>query len=251
MQLTPLPIFSDNYIWLAQVGSYVLAVDPGDADPLIDYLAQHTLQLSAILITHRHNDHIGGLPRLAQYGMQPVYGPAGVAGVSHPVQDGDVIRLTNMDLTFEVLHIPGHTPEHLAYVGQGALFCGDTIFACGCGRLTAGSAAAMQQSLARLTTLPGETLVCCTHEYTLANQRFARAVEPDNVELLARCQRDEATRDAGRPTLPSSLADELATNPMLRWSSPTVIAAARAHGAQSDSAVDVFSAIRRWKDDFK
>lgn len=251
MQLTALPIFDDNYIWLARVGSAVLAVDPGDAAPLLAYLQAQQLQLAAILITHHHRDHTGGLPMLAEQANCPVYGPASIAGVTQPVAEGAPVQLSALNLNYTVMAVPGHTLDHLAYYGQGTLFCGDTLFACGCGRLMEGTPAAMQASLARLAALPGETLVCCTHEYTLANQRFALAVEPGNLDLQARHARDMQTRAAGQPTLPSTISAELATNPMLRWDAPAVIAAAKQHGAESDAPVEVFATIRRWKDGFK
>lgn len=250
MQVIPLPILSDNYIWLLQEGSAVLAVDPGDAAPLQAYLAQHRLTLAAVLITHRHNDHIGGLPALARADL-PVYGPPGIAGVTHLVGDGDCIAIDALQLAFSVMSVPGHLPEHLAFYGHGLLLCGDVLFGCGCGRVTPGWMVQAYQSLARLAALPPSTLICCTHEYTLANQRFAREVEPDNPALQARSLRDQALRAQGLPTLPSTLADELATNPMLRWDSPAVIAAAQAHGACSAEPQEVFRAIRNWKDDYR
>lgn len=241
----------DNYVWLLRQGERALVVDPGDAAPVAARLAELGLTLSAILLTHHHGDHTGGVAELAAIWGCPVYGPAGIPMVTQSLADGDSLQLADMDLRFEVLAVPGHTLDHLAYYGQGVLFCGDTLFACGCGRLFEGTAAQMQHSLARLLALPAETLVCCTHEYTLSNQRFALAVEPGNSELLWRSRTDAARRERGEPTLPSTLALERATNPFLRWAEPAVRAAARGQGAANDEPVEVFAALRRWKDGFR
>ncbi|QDQ29332.1 hydroxyacylglutathione hydrolase [Chitinimonas arctica] len=251
MAILPVPILKDNYVWLLHQHGLAVVVDPGEAAPVAARLAQLNLRLAAILITHHHGDHTGGLAGLrAAFGC-PVFGPPTVTGVDRPVAEGDRVALDDIQLRFDVMAVPGHTLDHLAYFGHGALFCGDTLFACGCGRLFEGSPAQMQASLARLAALPGDTLLCCTHEYTLANERFARAVEPHNAALLARMEHDEACRSRGEPTLPGNLACEAATNPFLRWSEPAVIAAARLHGALDDSPRQVFTALRRWKDDFR
>ncbi len=247
--------FSDNYIWLVhqegKAETYV--VDPGDAAPVIDALSDLNLNLAGILVTHQHPDHVAGIPALLELVEVPVFGPADIPQVSKPVFEGDSIHLAGID--FQVLAVPGHTLNHLAYfVDEGEsrakLFCGDTLFAGGCGRLFEGTPQQMHQSLQKLQQLPGETLVYCAHEYTLANLRFALAVEPNNISLRNRMAASQQRRDRGLPTVPSTLEVELETNPFLRCTSPEVIAAAKDNGADSELPVDVFAAIRRWKDHF-
>lgn len=250
MTILPVPILTDNYVWLAHVNGQALVVDPGEAQPVRAVLDALGLTLVAILVTHHHGDHIGGVAELAVAAGCAVFGPETIACVTHPVSEGDRIPLPALDTEFEVIAVPGHTLDHLAYVGDEALFCGDTLFACGCGRLFEGTPAQMQHALAKLRALPQTLRVYCTHEYTLANQRFARAVEPHNVELAARCQRDAALRAKQQATLPSNLLLECETNPFLRWDAPAVMAAARSNGAANDSPVEVFAALRRWKDGF-
>lgn len=245
----PVPILQDNYVWLLHEAGVAVVVDPGEAAPVLAALDAQGLALGAILLTHHHADHTGGVAALLVRHGCPVYGPAGLAAVDHPVGEGDSVQLGRW--RFAVLAVPGHTLDHLAYYGEGLLFCGDTLFACGCGRLFEGSPAQMQASLARLAALPPETLVCCTHEYTLANQRFALAVEPQNRLLCERHAADTARRAAGLPTLPSHIGLETETNPFLRWSEPGVIDAAKHHGSADSGPVAVFSALRRWKDSFR
>ncbi|WP_432719322.1 hydroxyacylglutathione hydrolase [Jeongeupia wiesaeckerbachi] len=249
LKLIPLPIFDDNYIWVLHDHRRALAVDPGLAAPLEDFLAAQGLQLSALLVTHHHHDHTGGLAELlASRPDLPVYGPARIAAVNRPLDGGETI--TVLDQAFEVIAVPGHTLDHLAYHAAPWLFCGDTLFAAGCGRLFEGTPTQMHASLARLGALPADTLVCCTHEYTLSNLKFARAVEPGNAALREREVTEQARRAQGLPTLPSNMALERATNPYLRCSEPGVIGAARHHGATDDTEPEVFAAIRRWKDHF-
>ncbi len=253
IQVVPIPAFQDNYLWLIHNGTHAAVVDPGDATPVIDYLTQHGLTLSAILVTHHHADHIGGLPALTARYQVPVYGPAGedIGLLTERLMEGDRITLPHLGASFDVLDIPGHTAGHIAYLGDGRLFCGDTLFAGGCGRVFEGTMAQMRASLAKLKNLPGDTQVFCAHEYTLSNLKFARAVEPANAALAAREARDKATRAASEPTVPTRIEIERETNPFLRWDAPEVIAAASARsGKASPNADEVFTAIREWKNSF-
>jgi hydroxyacylglutathione hydrolase len=261
MNLLALPAFNDNYIWMLHDGVNAVVVDPGDAAPVAAALDLHRLKLAAILVTHHHPDHVGGVDALRPYLPQAdasgqVYGPAREA-IPRPFQalaDGDVVNV--LGLTFDVIDVPGHTAGHIAYMQRGAdaqpiLFCGDTLFSAGCGRLFEGTPSQMLASLTRLQALPGDTRVCCTHEYTLSNLRFAAEVEPSNValaEYTALCQR---LRAAGQPTLPSSIALERRVNPFLRCDDPAVADTALAHGAASRSPVDVFAALREWKNHYR
>jgi hydroxyacylglutathione hydrolase len=253
LEIVPLPAFQDNYIWTLRDGRQAAVVDPGEARPVQDYLAQEGLSLVAILATHHHPDHVGGIAELVAQHKVPVFGPKGepIPALTHPVGQGDSAVIPGLDASFTVLDIPGHTRAHVAYYGLGSLFCGDTLFACGCGRVFEGTAAQMLDSLSKLAALPDETRVYCGHEYTLANIRFARAVDPGNAELAAREQRAQRLRDAGRPTLPSTLGEERATNPFLRCAEPAVVESANKYlGARIADPARVFAAIRDWKNKF-
>ena len=253
LEIVPLPAFQDNYIWTLRSGTQAAVVDPGEARPVQDYLAKEGLSLVAILATHHHPDHVGGIAELVGRNKVPVFGPKGepIPALTHPVGQGDSAVIPGLDASFSVLDIPGHTRAHVAYYGLGSLFCGDTLFACGCGRVFEGTAAQMLDSLSKLAALPDETKVYCGHEYTLANIRFARAVDPGNAELAAREQRAQRLRDAGRPTLPSTLGEERATNPFLRCAEPAVVESANKYlGARIADPVRVFAAIRDWKNKF-
>jgi hydroxyacylglutathione hydrolase len=257
-EIVPVRAFKDNYVWTLRgtVGDsarYAAVVDPGEARPVLDYLAREKLELVAILATHHHADHVGGISELVQKYPVPVYGPRNepIASVTRPVSGGDQVTIPQLGVSFSVLDIPGHTRAHIAYYGAGALFCGDTLFACGCGRLFEGTAEQMYASLEKLRALPDETKVYCGHEYTLANISFAQAVEPDNPALAAREQRDRRLREAGKPTLPSTLRDEKATNPFLRSREPAVVESANKYlGTRVSDPVRVFAAIRDWKNKF-
>ena len=253
MQIVPLSAFRDNYIWAMTAQNQCVIVDPGEADPVLRFIAQQDLRLAAVLITHRHNDHIGGVPELLENWSVPVFGPASISVVTQPVVDGETIQLPGVGGIAVVMSVPGHTEEHIAYRVGKHLFCGDTLFAGGCGRLLGSSTAAdLHASLQKIATLPANTKIFCAHEYTLSNLRFAQAVEPGNAALVARIRRCNALRDADMPTVPSSLADELATNPFLRVDQVSVRQAAEQHtGAKLGSPADVFAALRAWKDIFR
>ncbi|MDO9358986.1 MAG: hydroxyacylglutathione hydrolase [Polaromonas sp.] len=256
MYLTPIPAFSDNYLWLLHDGKRALIVDPGDAGPVHRALQEKGLELASILVTHHHADHTGGVAELHQATGAPIYGPAreSIPGPFKPLRNGDTVHAMGLD--FQVIDVPGHTAGHIAFYtpdmdGRPLLFCGDTLFSGGCGRLFEGTPAQMLASLDRLAALPGNTRVCCTHEYTLSNLRFALAVEPDNGELIGYYSRCTALRDEGKPTLPTSIDQELLINPFLRTRQPTVIAAARQRDPAARDDNTVFAAIRQWKNEFK
>ena len=249
MQAIPVTAFSDNYIWLVpgpDTPRAVAIVDPGDAAPVLDTLARLELLPAAILVTHHHYDHTGGIQALRARFDIPVYGA--IPGSAHRVSEGDTLVLNN-GLSFRVLETPGHTLDHLAYHGEKALFCGDTLFAGGCGRLFEGSAQQMYRSLEKIRRLPGDTLIYCAHEYTLGNLRFAAQVEPGNRALSARLADTLALRRQGLPTVPSTLALEKETNPFLRCHIPAVHQAAeRICGRPLATPEAVFAVIRYWKD---
>ncbi|MGH8705780.1 MAG: hydroxyacylglutathione hydrolase [Burkholderiales bacterium] len=250
LEIVPLPALKDNYIWTLRDAKHAAVVDPGEARPVKEYLAREALTLCAILATHHHPDHVGGISELVRMKPVPVHGPRRepIPELTHPVSEGDTAAIAELGASFSVLDIPGHTRAHVAYYGLGSLFCGDTLFACGCGRLFEGTAEQMVTSLAKLAALPDETRVYCGHEYTLANIKFARSVEPGNAALAAREERARRLRAAGRPTLPSTLGEERATNPFLRCVEPAVIESANKYlGARIADPVRVFAAIRDWK----
>ncbi len=245
-----IPAFNDNYIWLLVRDGRAAVVDPGDATPVIARLEALQLQLETVLVTHHHADHQGGAAELIERWHPRVFGPEqeSITGCSDPLSGGE--KITVLGQTVEVLPVGGHTRGHIAYHVPGAVFCGDTLFGAGCGRLFEGTPAQMCASLARLAALPDETKIYCAHEYTETNLRFALAVEPQSAALRERAERVARMRAAGLPTIPSTLREEKETNPFLRCGEPAVIAAAQAHGAVDASLEAVFSAIRGWRNTF-
>lgn len=253
LHIWPVEAFSDNYVWiLEREGSAkVVVVDPGDAAPVLAALDEQGLEIAAILVTHHHQDHVGGLPELIRRYHPPVFGSAAeaVEGVDHPVSDGDTITLPDLELNLDIVALPGHTLGHIGYIGGNCALVGDTLFAGGCGRVFEGTIEQMHNSLTRLASLPPKTKAFCAHEYTLGNLRFAMAVEPDNTTLADRLAATEAARAADQPTVPSTIGLELDTNPFLRSFRPSVIAAAQAHADRElEPGAEVFGVIRRWKD---
>ncbi|WP_374581078.1 hydroxyacylglutathione hydrolase [Pseudoduganella sp.] len=251
------PAFRDNYLWLVHDGRNAAVVDPGDAGPILAALQEHGLTLTAILLTHHHADHIGGVPALLERFQVPVFGPRhdGIQAVTVPLGEGDQLTVPGLDLALRVLDVPGHTRGHIAYVRDGDepwVFCGDTLFAGGCGRLFEGTPGQMVESLGKLASLPEATKVFCAHEYTLSNLRFACAVEPGNAALQARVASDSAARERGVPTVPSTIGVERATNPFLRYREPEIAAQLRAAGKLhgGEPPVAVFAALREWKNNF-
>ncbi len=269
LEIVPIPAFADNYIWALIQDDHCAVVDPGDAEPVFAFLAARNLTLDAILITHHHADHVGGVAALTARWPVPVYGPAAenISGVTHVLRENDRVALPAfVDEPFRVMEVPGHTSGHIAYVSGDILFCGDTLFAAGCGRMFEGTAQQLHGSLMRLAALPGGTRVFCTHEYTLSNVRFALAVDGENCALIERSFVEQERRSRGVPTLPSNIGLECATNPFLRCAEPALVQSARRHAertptttrtTQSANAFDfsdptaVFAALREWKNDYR
>ncbi len=251
--IDPIPALKDNYIWALRNREFAVVVDPGEAQPVLNYLQTQRLALAAILITHHHGDHTGGVVELCEVYNVPVYAPRAenISGTTRPLADGDTVELPELGISLKVLDIRGHTRGHIAYAGPSYVFCGDTLFGCGCGRVFEGTMEEMARALQRLAALPADTRMYCAHEYTDANIRFALKCEPGNAELKRRAEEIAALRAAGKPTLPSTIALELATNPFLRCTEPEIIQTAiRYGGATATDALAIFTALRTWKNHF-
>lgn len=255
LQITLVRAFSDNYIWLIHSPvdtRQVVAVDPGDAAPVERALADGGLDLAGILITHHHPDHVGGVGQLLQSRPIPIFGPATETIPGSPIRlkEGDTAGFDSLGLKFQVLDVPGHTAGHIAYVGHDAVFCGDTLFSAGCGRLFEGTAQQMSASLEKLAALPEKTQVFCAHEYTLANLNFSLAVEPDNQSTAAYVEHCRQLRSRGEATVPSNIRQERNVNPFLRCNQQSVKHAAEQRAGRRLNPVEVFAVIRQWKDGF-
>ena len=253
--IIPISAFKDNYIWTLHDRQHAVVVDPGDAAPVRAWLDANQSRLAAILCTHHHNDHTGGICELAEVYNAPVYGPQHeiIPCLSHAVEEGARVEIAELGIALKVLDIPGHTRGHIAYLSEDSVFCGDTLFGCGCGRLFEGTPAQLHDSLRRLAQLADETRVYCAHEYTEANILFALACEPGNKQLKQRQLDARALRAAGRPTLPSTIALEKATNPFLRCAEPEIVRNQEQRLGlkfDADDEIAVFTALREWKNSF-
>lgn len=264
LDVLAVPAFDDNYLWIIHDGRHAAVVDPGDAVPVLAALQAEGLTLAAILLTHHHADHVGGVVELARSAVSdefpaiPVYGPAReqsrIKGMTVPLHGNDEVTIPSLGLSLQVIDVPGHTLGHIAFYSaqQGFVFCGDTLFAGGCGRLFEGTPAQMVESLAKLSSLPGDTRVYCAHEYTLSNLKFAAEVEPGNAELSDRIQRERAKRDQGEATVPTSIALERATNPFLRAHQKEIQESLQKAGRLTElNEVSSFAALREWKNTYR
>jgi hydroxyacylglutathione hydrolase len=249
----PVAALTDNYIWIVHDDTHAVAVDPGEEKPILTWLQARRLNLSAILVTHHHGDHVGAVMALANRYACPVYGPVHprIPALTHPVSEGMQVRLASPHLDLRVMALPGHTREHVAYHGAGRIFCGDTLFSCGCGRIFDGTPEQLYQSLQRLAALPEDSLVYCAHEYTLANIRFALSVDPGNAHLQTWAAEAQRLRAQGLPTLPTRLGDERRMNPFLRCEQPEIREAIFPGSPITEDTLAVFTKLRAQKDVYK
>ena len=252
LKITAIPALQDNYIWAIHNSRHAAVVDPGEAAPALEFLNTHGLQLTAILCTHRHADHIGGIAGLREVYNVPVYGRRHPNNphITHDLREGDLLELDPFVIAFTIIEIPGHLNDHIAYLAPETLFCGDVLFGGGCGRNFEGTKAQLHHSLQRLAQLPDNTRVYCAHEYTAANLRFALACEPGNPALQQRVATTQQLRAANLPTLPSTIALEKATNPFLRCTQPEIIRLLQQRGLADTTELSVFTALREWKNRF-
>lgn len=252
LTITAIPALQDNYIWLLQRGRHAVAVDPGEAAPVLDFLHANGLRLEAILCTHRHHDHVDGIDELRGVYNVPVYGRSHPKNphITHDLHEGDRLRLDALDTVFDIIEIPGHLDDHIAFIAPQMLFCGDVMFGAGCGRNFEGTLAQLHHSLQRLAALPDDTRVYCAHEYTAYNMPFALACEPDNPDIQRRFAETRRLRAANLPTVPSTIALEKATNPYLRCTSPELVRTLQARGLTDTSELAVFTALREYRERF-
>jgi len=251
-EITALPALNDNYIWAIHQDSHAVVVDPGEAAPVIAFLKGHDLQLTAILCTHRHHDHVGGIDELREVYNVPVYGRSHPNNphITHDLKEGDRLKLDSPTIGFDIIDVPGHLVDHIAFLAPGIVFSGDILFGAGCGRNFEGTLAQLRQSLQRLAALPDSTQVYSSHEYTAANLRFAMACEPSNPEIQKRSQITQQLRAANQTTLPTNIALEKATNPFLRCSQPELIHTMQQRGLNDTSELGVFTGLRMWRNHF-
>lgn len=255
-KITAIPAFADNYIWAIHNDRHAVVVDPGEAAPVRVFLAEQNLILTGIFCTHRHHDHIGGIAELRAVYNVPVFGRRHEKNphISHEVGEGEQIRLNEFGLVFDIMEIPGHLDDHIAFLAANAtppiLFCGDVLFGAGCGKNFEGTVAQLHNSLKRLSELPDNTRVYCAHEYTASNLRFALACEPDNPAVQQRAENTQKMRLENLPTVPFTLALEKATNPFLRCGEPGIIRTLRQRGLTDTSTIGIFTALRTWRDNF-
>ncbi len=252
LDIAAIPALRDNYIWIVHDGRHAIVVDPGEAAPALEFIAARGLQPQAILCTHRHADHTGGIAELRGVYNVPVYGRRHPLNphITRDLREGDRLTLATPAIAFDILEIPGHLDDHIAFLAPGILFCGDVLFGAGCGRNFEGTLTQLHHSLQRLAALPGDTRVYCAHEYTEANLRFALACEPDNPDVQRRIADTQSLRAAGQPSLPSTIALEKATNPFLRCTQPGIVRTLQRHGLTGTGELAVFSALREWRNHF-
>lgn len=252
LKITAIPALQDNYIWAIHDATHVAVVDPGEAAPVFGFLQERGLRLTAILCTHRHRDHIGGIAELRGVYNVPVYGHSHPKNphITHPLHENDRLVMTAPTIEFQIWEVPGHISDHVAYVTADAVFCGDVMFGAGCGRNFEGTLEQLHHSLQRLATLPDGTQVYCAHEYTALDLPFALACEPGNPDILQRIEQTQRLRAAGQPTVPFTIGLEKATNPFLRLGQPALLKTLRSHGWPCRSELGAFTALRNWRDQF-